>query len=87
MVVIQNEHGNVGLNAIVLSSMWRIIPSFVDFLEAMNAYKIGKSVIFYDCGTKVLFDEKRKNMYLSEMAILDGYSFKELLNGKWIIVD
>jgi hypothetical protein len=83
--IIQNEHGNVGLNAIVLGSMWRILPKYVSFDVAMESLKNGKDVTLYldEDGKpeKTIF---RKWFHLETR---EGLTFKDMFDGKWIIQD
>lgn len=63
---------------------------YISFLEAMKAYtEDDYDVIFHGegTGTAILFDGNRSQMYLGDMKILDGYTFFDLTNGKWSVVE
>lgn len=85
MIVIKNEHGNVGLNEIVLGSMWRIQPKYVSFEDAMNALNGGKDVVLY-----LFEDGKPEKTLFRQWFHLDtreGITFKDMFDGKWVIQD
>jgi hypothetical protein len=63
--------------------------NYVTFIEAMKAYCIEDcNVIFHgrDKEVKILFDGAMSEIKLSEMTVLDDYTFFELTNGLWSIL-
>jgi hypothetical protein len=83
MIVIKNEHGNVGLNAIVLGSKWRIIAKEVPFEEAKAALQSGKVI---ECLMPI---SKRMTRYIPNGTVIsyagEAITWEQILHGKWTI--
>lgn len=62
---------------------WHILPNYVSFEEAMKALQNAKAVYFHDGDwvTRVVYGS-----YLEDME-MSGYTFAQLINGKWTIKD
>jgi hypothetical protein len=62
---------------------------YVDFIEAMKAYHYEDcDVLFHgrDNEVRIVFDAKMSEKKISEMTLLDDYTFFELTNGLWSII-
>jgi hypothetical protein len=83
MVVIKNEHGNVGLNEIVLTSKWRIIPKEVTFEEAKLALRVGKVI---QCMMPV---SRRITRYIPNGNVIsyagEPITWEQIFRGIWTI--
>lgn len=83
LIAIKNEHGNVGLNAIVLGSKWRILPKEVPFEEAKVALESGKII---QC---LMPRSKRITRYIPTGNMIsfggDPINWEQILHGIWTI--
>lgn len=69
------------LHARHMKMKWRILPNYVSFEGAMKAMKEGKQVSYYD-------GDWNKTIHPDEWledSVVSGYTFLQLINGKWTI--
>lgn len=69
----------------IVNLKWRIQPNYVSFEEAMKALKEGKEVDLHIKGHVDMFINKTLYDKPIEELMVSGYSFKELIEGKWSI--
>ena len=78
-----NETGHyLDLHGDIIKLKWRILPSYVSFEEAMKALRDGKTALFHHDDIEY---EVERNTDISYHFEETGFTFEDLINGKWTI--
>lgn len=69
------------INNVALDFKWRILPNYVSFEEAFEAFKGGKCIYFHDGNWSVRLNPDQ----WIEDSEFGGYTFSQLVKGRWTI--